>query len=248
MDQHGQHRPLVKPLTLATGILALLACEARAEGCRLALVLALDISSSVDPKEDALQRQGLSSALTSPEVQRAIFMPGGHVALAVFEWSGRYNQELLLDWTEVRNPTELTQAAHQVGASKRSFAEFPTAVGHALEFAAELHARAPDCLFQTVDISGDGQNNEGPRPLEIYEKGILDNVTVNGLVINAAEFEAETELIYFFESEVLHGPGAFLEVAEGFADFERAMRRKLERELTPATLSHAPATTERPKG
>jgi len=66
-------------------------------------------------------------------------------------------------------------------------------------------------------------------------------VTVNGLVINGADHEGETNLIPFYQNEVLHGPGAFLEVAQGFRDFERAMRRKLEREVAPGLIGVLPA-------
>ena len=69
-----------------------------------------------------------------------------------------------------------------------------------------------------------------------YREFAFDDVTVNGLVVNAAEFTSETMLIEFYKREVLRGPGAFLEVAQGFEDYERAMRRKLERELTPPVI------------
>ncbi|WP_299144749.1 DUF1194 domain-containing protein [uncultured Tateyamaria sp.] len=215
-----------------------------AAACRLALLLALDVSSSVDATEDQLQRGGLVSALTAPEVQAAFFANDMPVALAVYEWSGRYNQEVVLDWTLVDSPAALLFAAETVAASVRSHAEFPTAMGYALGFGAEMLARAPRCLRQTIDMAGDGQNNEGFGPLLAYREFAFDEVTVNGLVVNAAEFTSETMLIEFFEKEVLHGPGAFLEVAQGFEDYERAMRRKLERELTPPVIG-AVAAPER---
>ncbi|WP_299378138.1 DUF1194 domain-containing protein [uncultured Tateyamaria sp.] len=215
-----------------------------AAACRLALLLALDVSSSVDATEDQLQRGGLVSALTAPEVQAAFFANDMPVALAVYEWSGRYNQEVVLDWTLVDSPAALLFAAETVAASVRSHAEFPTAMGYALGFGAEMLARAPRCLRQTIDMAGDGQNNEGFGPLLAYREFAFDEVTVNGLVVNAAEFTSETMLIEFFEKEVLHGPGAFLEVAQGFEDYERAMRRKLERELTPPVIG-AVAVPER---
>jgi len=93
-------------------------------------------------------------------------------------------------------------------------------------------SQAPQCLFQTIDLSGDGSNNDGYGPRIAYRHFAFQNVVVNGLVINAADFEGELFLIPFFENNVLHGPGAFLEVAQGFEDFERAMRKKLKRELS----------------
>lgn len=200
--------------------------------CRLALLLAVDVSSSVDQYEDKLQRQGLAAALISPEVQTAFFGLADPVALGVYEWSGRYNQEILLDWTIIDSPAALELASKSISQSRRSHNEFPTAMGYALGFGSEMLRRAPNCVNRTIDMAGDGQNNEGFGPLLAYEEFPFDGVVVNGLVVNAADFEAETELITFYQTQVLRGPGAFLEVAQGFEDYERAMRRKLERELS----------------
>lgn len=220
--------------------------SAPADGCRLALILALDVSSSVDASEDALQRGGLVSALTAPEVSAAFFATSQPVALAVFEWSGRYNQELILDWTLIDSPASLLRVAGIVARSKRSHNDFPTAMGYALGYGAGLLERAPQCLYKTIDISGDGQNNEGFSPRQAYAAFPFDGVTVNGLVVNGADYEAETGLIAFYKSQVVYGPGAFVEIAQGFEDYERAMRRKLERELTPPVIGAAPGVP--PKG
>lgn len=207
-----------------------------AAACRLALLLALDVSSSVDAVEDQLQRGGLVSALTSPEVRAAFFAVDAPVALAVYEWSGRYNQEIVLDWVLIDSPAALVSAAETIAASTRSHNEFPTAMGYALGFGADMLRRAPRCLYKTIDMAGDGQNNEGFGPQLAYREFPFQDVTVNGLVVNAAEFASETQLIEFYRDEVLWGPGAFMEVAQGFEDYERAMRRKLERELTPPVI------------
>ncbi|WP_436399543.1 DUF1194 domain-containing protein [Roseobacter sp. S98] len=201
--------------------------------------MAMDVSSSVDAGEDALQRGGLVAALTAPEVVRAFFASDVPVALAIFEWSGRYNQELLLDWTLIDGPAKLVSVAETVAASTRSHNDFPTAMGYALGYSAGLLERGPDCLYRTIDIAGDGQNNEGFGPEQAYKAFPFEGVTVNGLVVNGADFEAETGLIAFYKAEVLHGPGAFIEIAQGFDDYERAMRRKLEREVTPPVIGLA---------
>ena len=212
---------------------ALLAlCPAPAEACRLALVLAIDVSSSVDAREDALQRRGLASALIAPEVVEAFFVSPDPVALAVFEWSGRYNQELLLDWVLLDEEADLLAAAERIGFSRRSHNDFPTAMGYALGYAATLLDRAPVCAFRTIDIAGDGVNNDGFGPAEAYAAFPFDGVTVNGLVVNAADFEGEINLIPFFQDEVIRGPGAFIEIAGGFEDYAGAMERKLIRELS----------------
>jgi len=176
------------------------------------------------------------AALTSPEVRAAFFAVDAPVALAVFEWSGRYNQEVVLEWILIDSPAALLTAAETIAASKRSHNEFPTAMGYALGYGAEMLRRAPNCASQTIDMAGDGQNNEGFGPRLAYREFDFADVTVNGLVVNAAEFASETQLIEFYRTEVLWGPGAFMEVAQGFEDYERAMRRKLERELTPPVI------------
>ncbi|AXI47441.1 hypothetical protein C1J03_16350 [Sulfitobacter sp. SK012] len=226
---------MVKAAILLT-VLVLAGLPAAAQQCRLALALALDVSSSVDASEDRLQRGGVVAALTSPEVKAAFFASDLPVALAVYEWSGRYNQEIVLDWRMIDSPRALIEAAEVVAASKRSHNDFPTAMGYALGYGAGLLTRAPVCLRQTLDMAGDGQNNEGFGPSRAYAEFPFDQVTVNGLVVNAADFEGEVGLIAFYKAEVLHGPGAFLEIADGFEDYERAMRRKLERELRPPAI------------
>jgi len=215
--------------------------------CRLALLLAIDVSSSVDKTEDTLQRGGVVSALTAPDVVAAFFASDQPVAIAAFEWSGRYQQDILLDWTVIDSRAALITAAETIAASTRKHDDFPTAMGYALGFGARMLERAPACLRKTIDMAGDGRNNEGFGPRSAYEAFPFGDVTVNGLVVNAADFEGELDLIPFYRGEVLHGPGAFLEIAQGFNDYERAMRRKLERELQPPVIGKAGAWTE-PKG
>ena len=215
--------------------------------CRLALLLALDVSSSVDPTEDALQRGGVVAALTAPEVVAAFFAVDQPVALAVYEWSGRYQQDLLLNWTIIDSQQALVEAAETIAATTRGHSDYPTAMGYALGHGARLFETAPPCARKTLDMAGDGQNNEGFGPQEAYRAFPFEDITVNGLVVNAADFEGELGLIAFYRAEVLHGPGAFLEIANGFADYERAMRRKLEREVMPAVVGVRPLPKE-PKG
>jgi len=221
--------------TIASMALTAIGPLAAAE-CRLALVLALDVSSSVDEAEDRLQRSGLAAALVAPEVQAAIFATDLPVALAVYEWNGRYNQALLVDWRLIKAPADLKYVAKTVALSRRGHADFPTAMGYALGYGAGLLARAPACLFHTLDMAGDGLNNEGFPPRAAYAEFPFAGVTVNGLVVKVADTGTELALIDFYHTEVLHGPGAFLEVAQGFDDYERAMRRKLERELKPRAI------------
>lgn len=224
----------MKGLALALALMALPGLALA--NCRLALLLAIDVSSSVDPAEDRLQRGGLVAALTAPEVVAAFFAADQPVALAVYEWSGRYQQDVLLDWTVIDSQRALVGAAEQIAATTRRHSDYPTALGYALGYGARMFRSAPPCTYRTIDVSGDGQNNEGFGPQEAYRAFPFDDITVNGLVVNAGDFEGELGLIPFYRAEVLHGPGAFLEIANGFADFERAMRRKLEREVMPRVI------------
>jgi len=192
----------------AVALLALTGPAAAFE-CRLALVLALDVSSSVDEAEDQLQRSGLAAALIAPEVQAAMFAADLPVALAVYEWSGRYNQELLVDWRLIRSPADLLSVAQSVGLSRRGHTDFPTAMGYALGYGAGLLARAPTCMFRTIDMAGDGHNNEGFPPRTAYAEFPFAGVTVNGLVVNADNGGPEVTLVDFFAPRSCMAPGRF---------------------------------------
>jgi len=202
------------------------------EECRLALVLGLDVSASVDAAEYRLQVEGLAASLIHPSVVEAALSGNGPVALSIYEWSGRFQQDVLIDWTLIHSEADLTTIAERVLRATRSHEDFPTAIGYALGFAATHLERAPPCLFRTVDISGDGQNNDGFPPSAAYEHFPFDGVTVNGLAIGGASRGIED----YYLAEVIHGPGAFVEYARNHDDFEEVMRRKLERELRVVIL------------
>lgn len=206
--------------------------------CRLALLLAMDVSSSVNADEDRLQRLGLAGALASPEVKAAILsVPGEEVALAVYEWSGRFQQDMLMGWRLLGSAADVDSAALEIANSRRSYADFPTALGYSVGFAAGVFESAPACLFKTLDVSGDGVNNDGFPPRLAYHNFPLDDVTINGLTIGGQE----DGLAAYYRSELIKGPGAFVEEARDFNDFERAMRRKLVRELEARAIGMLPS-------
>ena len=216
--------------------LAAMACAAvlaalPAQACRLALVLAVDVSNSVDQEEDQLQRQGLARALVAPDVQAAFFVSPAPVSLLVFEWSGRYHQNLLLDWTDIVTKADLVRASDVIAGSQRRTRDFPTAMGHALGYAALRLQERADCAAKTIDVAGDGRNNDGYGPREAYAALPFEGVTVNGLVVDASILATRDQLIAFYEDTVIRGPGSFVEIADGFAAYEDTMRRKLIREL-----------------
>ncbi|WP_226941636.1 DUF1194 domain-containing protein [Pseudooceanicola spongiae] len=195
--------------------------------CRLALVLALDVSASVDEGEYALQRDGLAAALRAPDIQRAILNGQGGVALSVFEWSGRQQQAVILPWVLLRDVATLEAAIAAIAQAQRSYSGFPTASGYALGFGAGMLRAAPTCDRQVMDVSGDGINNEGFAPALAYKHFPFDGVTVNGLAV----LGPDEGVLQFYRDQILRGPGAFVITAEGFEDFHRAMTLKLFREI-----------------
>ncbi|ROU00354.1 DUF1194 domain-containing protein [Histidinibacterium lentulum] len=215
--------------------------------CRQALVLGLDVSGSVDGAEYRLQRDGVAAALTAPEVAEALFAGPGHVRLAVFEWSGPAAQRVLLPWTEIGDAEALAGAVAVLHGGVRQQSEPTTALGAAILTGARmLREQNGVCWQLTLDLSGDGKSNTGPRPGEIDPGALPGRMVVNGLVIGAEADVAGPrrlveigELVAYFRAEVLRGPGAFVEVALGFEEFEAAMRRKLVRELRPVAVGRA---------
>jgi hypothetical protein len=216
---------------LAGAVLAL-GVPAPALACRLALVLAVDASASVDESEYVVQRNGLAAALIAPEVQAAFLSDPEPVALAAFEWSGQWNQHMLLDWRLIRSGEDLQRTADELLRAERKSTQSPTALGAALGYAAGVLAEAPFCERSTIDVSGDGWNNHGYAPELAYKHFPLEGVTVNALAIGGAA--VLENLVVYFRERVIRGPGAFVERARDYDDFERAMRRKLEREVARA--------------
>ncbi|MBF9044666.1 DUF1194 domain-containing protein [Rhodobacterales bacterium HKCCE4037] len=221
----------------AAALLAALAAPPAAaqDTCRLALQLGLDVSASVDQAEYRIQVEGLASALIDPTVIEAFLNGPGPVALSIFEWSGRFQQDIVVDWMMIETEADLLAVAETLNGAVRGTQDFPTALGYALGYASTRFREAPVCLFQTLDISGDGQNNDGFPPAAAYEHFDFDGITVNGLAIGGASREIEQ---YYLE-QVIHGPGAFVEYAVNHQTFAETMRRKLERELRSMILGDA---------
>ena len=225
-------RRIVPPLLAA--LLPALSAPAEAEDCRLALALALDVSGSVDAAELRLMREGLAQALLAPEVEQA-FLSGQPVALYVFEWAGQFWQRPVLPgWLMVESEEDLVRIAeavtHVPGSLPPSLPYTPTALGKALAFAGQTLTQSPSCRALTVDVSGDGWNNDGFDPATAYAMPEFEGVTVNALVIDAGP-EDRDRLVGWFQSEVLRGSAAFSILADGYEDFERAMTEKLRREV-----------------
>ena len=223
-----------------------LALATPAAACRHALVLALDVSGSVDAVEYQQQLTGLATALAHPEIRDIILSDlTNPVTVFVYEWSSQNHQFVILPWTRLESAAALDQAIAQIEAHRKVRAGLKTALGTALAFGQTMLKQQEACWQHTIDVSGDGRNNFGPTPQAIYGQA-FDRTTVNALVVGQPEADsvegrgiATADLLRYFESEVIRGPGAFSIVANGYADYARAMRLKLARELQVPVIGSA---------
>ncbi len=238
-------------MKLLCAILLYAFLSAPVQACRLALAMALDVLGSVDLSEYRLQLEGLSDALIDPDVQDVFFaMPDAPVAVAVYEWSSSRYQRVIADWVVLNGPDDLAQLSHHLRTWTREPAPEATGIGAAIEYGRNLLARNPGCWQETLDISGDGKNNDWPLPRDLHRQGKTAGMRINALVISrdlgGQGQQASLEigaLSAYFHAEVIKGPDAFAEVASGFQDYARAMKRKLLRELVTRPLGHLPSPT-----
>lgn len=200
--------------------------------CGLALLLALDVSGSVDAREFEIQRDGLAAALRDPIVSEALVRANANVA--VMQWTGTTRHRITIHWTEVADFDDLERLALSVQQEPRVWRNFSTAIGEALTVAIAAFAPVQTCNRKIIDVSGDGQSNEGRQPSGL--RGLLSEagITVNALAI---ETESEKDLTGYFFENVIWGDGAFVETAQGFEDYPRAIRAKLRRETTKQLAS-----------
>ncbi|WP_439123051.1 DUF1194 domain-containing protein [Marivita sp.] len=210
--------------------------------CRLALVLALDVSSSVDAEEYALQRDGLAAALNAPLIRETILAGDGHVSIAIYEWSGRRQSAMVSNWVALTDNAAIDGVIQSLVSAPRSHTRFPTAMGYALGYGATLLSRGPVCDRQVIDLSGDGENNDGFPPSLAYRNFPFSNVTVNGLAV----LGGSDDVVDYFQREVRFGFGAFVETSEGYQGYRDAMTRKLFRELNDMILTAQPLDHQRP--
>jgi len=220
----------------ALALTLLLCLPAQAQACRLALAMGFDVSRSVSEASYRIQIDGIIAALNDPEIRAAMLEPALPVALALYEWSGEHEQTLVADWTMIRSDGDVDALIARIADHHRRHIGL-TAVGAALAYGHRLLRRAPRCVWQTLDISGDGYNNVGPPPARVYARRDFAQITVNGLAIGGHE----SGVLRWYTAEVIRGPGAFVEFAPTHRDFAEVFRRKLWRELTEPVLSGLPA-------
>lgn len=201
---------------------------ARAEAVDMALVLAVDVSESVDADEYQLQHEGIARAFESPEVLDVI-KGGTHAAIdvLVLEWSDRDKQTVTVDWTPIHDQPSATAFAARVRASRRS-SNGLTAIGDAMLAAAEAFRRLPDqAARRVIDVSGDGMANVGPPPAAIRDSLVKQGIVINGLAILASEPWLDT----YYNNDVIGGNGAFLLQVQDFQSFAIAIQQKLLAEI-----------------
>lgn len=207
-------------------IILLLCAALRTHACEIALVLAVDVSGSVDNNEYRIQMQGLADGLRDPSVSEALVAQ--EAAVLVLQWTGSSRQRVVTPWTRMTDFEVLEEFATRVETAPRVWRNFSTAIGEALAFAGAQFADVPDCERWVIDISGDGSSNEGVEPKDVHNVLSVSNIIVNALVIEGAEPQI-TE--YFWENVIL-GDGAFVITANSFEEYPNRMQRKLLREVT----------------
>lgn len=194
----------------------------------LALVLAVDVSASVDLDEFALMVDGLAAAVEDPAVLAGFTAgPAGGVALAALFWSEPTGHAIAAPWMRVADATGAAAFAEQLRSAPRPAQPGRTAIGAALLAGAVLLGRCPHpATRQVIDVSGDGAHNAGPA-LGPARQLVLDaGITINGLAVE----NEEPDLAQWYAANLVGGPGAFAMATPDYAAFAQAMREKLLRE------------------
>lgn len=213
---------------------------ARADGVDILLVLAADVSRSINEAEFELQRKGYAAALDDPRVLKAIGN-GAHRAIAVtyLEWSDTLDQQVVVDWTTIANGEDAAAVGAAILKAPRSFASRTSISGAIYYSMGRLSAAKVAADKRIIDISGDGTSNSGPAVTEARDQAVGGGITINGLAIINTDagpgFIQHTQppggLPEYYRQNVIGGPGAFLLQVENFGTFTDAMVRKLVSEI-----------------
>jgi hypothetical protein len=233
---------IVLALILSGGVL--MPATARAgEDVDLLLVLAADVSRSVDSTKFQLQRDGYAAAISDPRVLETIRSGhSGRIGLTFIEWSGVGAENVVIDWMEVGDAAAAKRFGDQLVEAPRSFAG-RTSISGGIEFALARLANAPfNCVRRTIDVSGDGTNNDGRAVTELRDQAVAKGVTINGLVIlsdnpmawNPEHTNPPGGLDNYYRNNVIGGPGAFVMVAQNFNSFGQAIIAKMIAEVSQA--------------
>jgi Protein of unknown function (DUF1194) len=232
-----------KALLVLIFLAALSAAAVAAEQMDLLLVLAADVSRSIDNAKFQLQREGYAAAVSDPRVLEAIRSGrNGRIALTYVEWSGVGSQRVVIDWTTIDGIGSAKVFGDHLLEAPRSFAD-RTSISGAIEFAMAQLGRAPfQSARHTLDISGDGTNNAGRDVSLARDEAVAQGVTINGLVIlsdtplpwNPDHTNPPGGLENYYRTHVVGGPGAFVLAAQDFAAFGQAIVKKMIAEVAQA--------------
>ena len=231
---------LVAFATAATAIGATVPARADEGEVDLLLVLAADVSRSVDDVKFKLQRDGYAAAITDPRVVRAMTGgPNGRIALVFVEWASEWEQKIVIDWTVIAGAHDAQAVSSRMRDADRSY-RGRTSISAAIDFSMMLLARSPfQANRRVIDVSGDGTNNSGRDVVAARDEAIAKGVTINGLVIlsevplatNPSHTHPPGGLTAYYENNVIGGPGAFVVEAESFGAFGQLIISKLVREI-----------------
>ncbi|GIX08619.1 DUF1194 domain-containing protein [Elioraea sp.] len=201
------------------------------------LVLAVDVSRSIDEEEARLQRQGYVTAMADPRVVAAIRSGTlGAIAVAYVEWGSADYQRLVIPWTRIDGEASARDWVAALEAAPRVSNNW-TSISGAIEFSMRTLDEAPfEGTRRVIDISGDGVNNSGAPVTLLRDLAVEAGITINGLPIlnDRSPFgrPPSMPLDQYFQDFVIGGPGAFLVPAEDFNAFQSAVLRKLIREIS----------------
>ncbi|ONG58293.1 hypothetical protein BKE38_02890 [Pseudoroseomonas deserti] len=216
-------------LLAVPGLFSAAAVQAAEPAVDVALVLAVDASGSIGEDEFRLQREGCAEAVTHPAVLAAIRGgPLGRVALAMVEWGAPGAAATVVGWQAVGDAADAAALAARFRDAPRS-AQSWNAIGDAIDHARALLEACPfEATRQVIDVSGDGPDMRGYRRAPLArDVAVAAGITVNALAI----LRSRPGLVESYRAEVIGGPGAFVLSADGRADFSRALRAKLVREI-----------------
>jgi uncharacterized protein DUF1194 len=242
---------------LLLALAALLGAQPAARGAEpvdLLLVLAADVSRSIEQPKFQLQREGYAAAVADPRVIEAIASGRNRrIALSYVEWSGLASQKLLIDWSLIDGADAAKKFGDQLAELPRSFAE-RTSISGGIDFAMGVLAKSPyQAPRRTIDVSGDGTNNSGRDVTLARDEALAAGVTINGLVIlserpmawNPEHTNPPGGLETYYRNNVIGGPGAFVVVAQDFNSFGQAIVRKLIAEIVESRKDRRNATLHR---
>lgn len=230
--------------------------SAQATEVDLLLVLAADVSRSIDQRQFNLQRDGYAAAISDPRVVQAIRSGRlGRIAACYIEWSGSISQKLLIDWTLIDDASSARRFASQLAEAPRSFDDL-TSISAAIDFAVAQIERAPfDVKRRVIDISGDGDDNIGRPVADARDDAITKGVTINGIVVLNDNAPLEdgvgqpaNEPEQYYRDNVIGGAGAFVLAARNFSTFGDAILQKLILEIASRPLTRTTANLIRGGG